>query len=160
MRRRGLVVGACFLAVTVVGFALAQPSGPLRPDQFITFGWIWSAGQAVQPFTIPSCTGNITPDGSSANDYICNLVGNITLKNPTRVVAGYTMNFTFIQPSSGGPYSLTTAHNSGGGTDYLYQGSIGPTLSGNPNAIDYLSCRTYAANTIVCGGLLANVGNP
>jgi len=113
----------------------------------------FTAGQAVTPSAISSCTGTVTPDASKSNDFTCLLSGSITLANPSNLKAGQTLNFDITQPASAGPDTLTL-----GSKYYGASGSSTLVLSTANNAEDYLSCRSITTTKIVCS-LILNISH-
>jgi hypothetical protein len=130
--------------------ALAVLTGASSGIAYLYVPQSFTAGQAVTPFTISSCTGTVTPDASKANDYLCTLSGSITLANPTNLKAGQTMNFWFTQPSSAGPDTLTL------GSDYQAAGGSGTLVLSTANSTkDFMSCRSDTTSTLTCVLMLA-----
>lgn len=148
MRKILLIAAACFLGTASL-FALAQ-NAALRPDQFITLPWDWSAGQAVTPSAGGSVSGTVTPNAQAANDFSYVLTGNLTIANPSNLSAGETLNFDLQQDSTGGrTLSLGSDFVAPGGTATL-------VLSTAAFAEDFLSCRSITTGKIVCT-LLNNI---
>lgn len=81
-------------------------------------------------YTGGSTTGTITPDVANGNVQKITLTGNITWNAFGNPESGQSMTLIVIQPSSGGPYTLTSTMKFAGGTK---------TLSTAANAIDIIS---------------------
>lgn len=77
-----------------------------------------------------STTGTITPDVANGNVQTITLTGSITLNAFANAEAGQSMTVVVTQPSSGGPYTLTSTMKFAGGTK---------TLSTGANEIDIIS---------------------
>jgi hypothetical protein len=59
-------------------------------------------------YTWPSATGTITPSISSGTVHYMTLSGNITLNSIANAVTGSSITLIMNQPSSGGPYTLSS----------------------------------------------------
>jgi len=81
-------------------------------------------------YTGGSTTGTITPDVANGNVQSITLSGNITWSAFGNAEAGQSMTMIIKQPSSGGPYTLTSTMNFAGGTK---------TLSTAADAVDIVS---------------------
>lgn len=81
-------------------------------------------------YTGGSTTGTITPDVVNGNVQSITLTGSITFNAFANAEAGQTMTLIVKQPSSGGPYTLTSTMNWAGGTK---------TLSTAADAVDIIS---------------------
>jgi hypothetical protein len=81
-------------------------------------------------YTGGSTTGTITPDVANGNVQSITLTGSITLNAFANAEAGQSMTMIIKQPSSGGPYTLTSTMNWAGGTK---------TLSTAADAVDIVS---------------------
>lgn len=81
-------------------------------------------------YTGGSTTGTITPDVANGNVQKITLSGNITLNALGNPETGHSMTLIVIQPSSGGPYTLTSSMKFAGASK---------TLSTAANAIDIIS---------------------
>ena len=81
-------------------------------------------------YTGGSTTGTITPDVANGNVQSITLTGSITLNAFANAEAGQSMTLIVKQPSSGGPYTLTSTMVFAGGTK---------TLSTGANEIDIIS---------------------
>ena len=81
-------------------------------------------------YTGGSTTGTITPDVVNGNVQSITLTGSITFNAFSNPEAGQTMTLIVKQPSSGGPYTLTSTMKFAGGTK---------TLSTAADAIDIIS---------------------
>ena len=80
--------------------------------------------------TTLSTSGTITPDVADGNVAVITLSGNITINGFSGVANGDSMTFILKQPTSGGPYTLSSTMKFAGGNK---------TLSTTANAIDVLS---------------------
>lgn len=89
-------------------------------------------------------TGTITPDGTNGDLQVLNLSGSITFNAFNNPQPGQTVTFAVVQPSSGGPYTLTSTMKFAGGNK---------TLSTAANAVDLMTV-TYVNSTI---GYLASL---
>ena len=81
-------------------------------------------------YTGGSTTGTITPDVANGNVQAITLSGNITFNGFANAEAGQSMTLIVSQPSSGGPYTLTSTMLFAGGTK---------TLSTAANAVDIIT---------------------
>ena len=81
-------------------------------------------------YTGGSTTGTITPDVVNGNVQSITLTGSITFNAFNSPETGQSMTLIVKQPSSGGPYTLTSTMKFAGGTD---------TLSTAADAIDIIS---------------------
>lgn len=81
-------------------------------------------------YTGGTTTGTITPDVANGNVQVITLSGNITFNAFSNAETGQSMTLIVKQPSSGGPYTLTTTMKFAGGTK---------TLSTDADAIDIIS---------------------
>lgn len=81
-------------------------------------------------YTSGSTTGTITPDVQNGNVQSITLTGSITLNAFNNPVSGQSLTLIVKQPSSGGPYTLTSSMKFAGGTN---------TLSTTADAIDVIS---------------------
>jgi len=81
-------------------------------------------------YTGGTTTGTITPDVVNGNVQSITLTGSITFNAFSNPEAGQTMTLIVKQPSSGGPYTLTSTMKFAGGTN---------TLSTAADAIDIIS---------------------
>lgn len=81
-------------------------------------------------YTGGSTTGTITPDVANGNVQSITLTGSITLNAFANAETGQSMTMIIKQPSSGGPYTLTSTMNWAGGEK---------TLSTDANAVDIVS---------------------
>lgn len=81
-------------------------------------------------YSAGSTTGTITPDVANGNVQKITLTGNITFNAFGNPESGQSMTLIVIQPSSGGPYTLTSTMKFAGGTK---------TLSTAADAIDIIS---------------------
>jgi hypothetical protein len=94
-------------------------------------------------YTGGSTTGTITPDCANGNIQTVTLTGNITFNAFANPAAGQTMSMLITQPSSGGPYTLTSSMKFAGGVK---------TLSTAADAIDMLTVSyigtTYYASLV------------
>jgi hypothetical protein len=81
-------------------------------------------------YTGGTTTGTITPDVANGNVQVITLSGNITFNAFSNAETGQSMTLIVKQPSSGGPYTLTTTMKFAGGTK---------TLSTAADAIDIIS---------------------
>lgn len=81
-------------------------------------------------YTGGSTTGTITPDVANGNVQSITLTGSITLNAFANAETGQSMTLIIKQPSSGGPYTLTSTMNWAGGTK---------TLSTAADAVDIVS---------------------
>lgn len=77
-----------------------------------------------------STTGTITPDVANGNVQTVTLTGNITFNAFANAEAGQSMTVIITQPSSGGPYTLTSTMKFSGGNK---------TLSTDADAIDIMT---------------------
>ena len=81
-------------------------------------------------YTGGATTGTITPDCTNGNVQSITLTGAITLNALGSPEAGHSMTLIVRQPSSGGPYTLTSSMKFAGGTK---------TLSTTANAYDIIT---------------------
>lgn len=81
-------------------------------------------------YTGGTTTGTITPDVVNGNVQSITLTGSITFNAFSTAETGQTMTLIVKQPSSGGPYTLTSTMKFAGGTK---------TLSTTADAIDIIS---------------------
>lgn len=81
-------------------------------------------------YTGGTTTGTITPDVQNGNVQSITLTGSITLNAFNNPVSGQSLSLIVKQPSSGGPYTLTSTMKFAGGTK---------TLSTAADAIDVIS---------------------
>ena len=81
-------------------------------------------------YTGGTSTGTITPDCANGNVQSITLSGSITLNALGSPETGHSMTLIVRQPSSGGPYTLTSSMKFAGGTK---------TLSTTANAYDIIS---------------------
>jgi len=81
-------------------------------------------------YTGGTTTGTITPDVQNGNVQSITLTGSITLNAFNNPVSGQSLSLIVKQPSSGGPYTLTSTMKFAGGTK---------TLSTTADAIDVIS---------------------
>lgn len=81
-------------------------------------------------YTSGSTTGTITPDVANGNIQSITLTGNITLNAFGNPETGQSMTLIIKQPSSGGPYTLTSSMKFAGADK---------TLSTSASAIDIVS---------------------
>jgi hypothetical protein len=81
-------------------------------------------------YTGGSTTGTITPDVANGNIQKITLTGNITLNALGNPETGHSLTLIVIQPSSGGPYTLSSTMKFAGGAN---------TLSTGANDIDIIS---------------------
>lgn len=81
-------------------------------------------------YTSGTTTGTITPDVANGNVQSITLTGSITLNAFANAEAGQSLTLIVRQPSSGGPYTLTSTMKFAGGTK---------TLSTGANEIDIIS---------------------
>ena len=81
-------------------------------------------------YTGGTTTGTITPDVANGNVQVITLSGNITWNAFGSAEAGQSMTMVIKQPSSGGPYTLTSSMIFSGGTK---------TLSTTASAVDVMT---------------------
>jgi len=81
-------------------------------------------------YTSGTTTGTITPDVANGNVQSITLTGNITLNAFANPETGQSLTLIVKQPSSGGPYTLTSTIKFAGGSN---------TLSTDADAVDILS---------------------
>ena len=74
-------------------------------------------------YTGGSATGTITPDVANGNVQSITLTGSITFNAFANAAAGQSMTMIVQQPSSGGPYTLTSTMKFAGGTKTLSTGA-------------------------------------
>lgn len=74
-------------------------------------------------YTGGSTTGTITPDVANGNVQAITLTGSITFSAFSNAEAGQSMTLIVTQPSSGGPYTLTSTMKFAGGTKTLSTGA-------------------------------------
>jgi hypothetical protein len=90
-----------------------------------------------------STTGTVTPDCANGNVQTVTLTGNITFNAFANAVSGQSLTMIITQPSSGGPYTLTSSMKFAGGVK---------TLSTAANAVDMLTVSyigtTYYASLV------------
>lgn len=103
---------------------------------------IFTKRQAVAPVTLAYAT-SIAPDLSLSNSFLVTLTGNLTLANPTGLVAGASFTITLTQDATGG---RTIAF----GTAYKFPGGTAPALSTAANAKDKLFCHSDNGTTLDC----------
>lgn len=78
----------------------------------------------------PASSGTIAPDPAGGTYGVITLSGNITFNGFTNPIAGQSYTLVIKQPSSGGPYTLTSS--------MLFSGA-GKTLSVAANAVDVMT---------------------
>ena len=81
-------------------------------------------------YTSGTATGTITPDPNNGSVQKITLTGSITLNSLSNVASGDSMTLIVKQPSSGGPYTLSSSMKFAGGTK---------ALSTDANAIDIIT---------------------
>jgi hypothetical protein len=94
-----------------------------------------------------TATGSTTYDFATNQNFVLTLSGNLTLANPTTESVGQSGFFVFIQPSSGGPYTVSLP--SGG--QYYTAGTHGLTLSTAANAVDVVPYIVQADGKVLLG---------
>ena len=92
-----------------------------------------------------TATGSTTYDFATNQNFVLTLSGNLTLANPTTEAVGQSGFFVFIQPSSGGPYTVSL------GTEYYTAGTHGLTLSTAANAVDVVPYIVQADGKVLLG---------
>jgi hypothetical protein len=97
-------------------------------DQQLSNLAIKNYGEIV--YTSGGATGTITPDPNNGSVQKITLTGSITLNALSNVASGDSMTLIVKQPSSGGPYTLSSSMKFAGGTK---------TLSTTANAIDIIT---------------------
>ena len=97
-------------------------------DQQLSNLSIKNFGEIV--YTSGTATGTITPDPNNGSVQKITLTGNITMNSLSNVASGDSMTLIVKQPSSGGPYTLSSSMKFAGGTK---------TLTTTANAIDIIT---------------------
>jgi hypothetical protein len=92
-----------------------------------------------------TATGSTTYDFATNQNFVLTLSGNLTLANPTTESVGQSGFFVFIQPSSGGPYTVSL------GTEFQTVGGAGLTLSTTASAVDVVPYIVQASGKILLG---------
>ena len=106
-----------------------NPNQPINfSDQQLSNLSIKNFGEIV--YTSGTATGTITPDPNNGSVQKITLTGNITLNSLSSAASGDSMTLIVKQPSSGGPYTLSSSMKFAGGTK---------TLSTTANAIDIIT---------------------
>tara|TARA_Y100001938_G_scaffold138811_1_gene204842 strand:- start:95 stop:988 length:894 start_codon:yes stop_codon:yes gene_type:complete len=106
-----------------------NPNQPVNfSDQQLSNLSIKNFGEIV--YTSGTATGTITPDPNNGSVQKITLTGNITLNSLSSAASGDSMTLIVKQPSSGGPYTLSSSMKFAGGTK---------TLSTTANAIDIIT---------------------
>lgn len=106
-----------------------NPNQPINfSDQQLSNLSFKNFGEIV--YTSGSATGTITPDPNNGSVQSITLTGSITLNSLSNVASGDSMTLIVKQPSSGGPYTLSSSMKFAGGTK---------TLSTTANAIDIIT---------------------
>jgi hypothetical protein len=102
---------------------------------------VWTAAQrgAVTALTYGA---TVTPDFALSNNYSLALTGNVTLANPTNLVAGQSGVIAVSQDATG---SRTMAF----GSYWKFTGGTAPTLTTTANAIDDIAYYVESATRIV-----------
>ena len=106
-----------------------------NPNQPINFGDQQLSNLSFKNFgeivyTSGTATGTITPDPNNGSVQKITLTGSITLNSLSNVASGDSMTLIVKQPSSGGPYTLSSSMKFAGGTK---------TLSTGANEIDIIT---------------------
>lgn len=113
----------------------------------------YTAAQVVTPTSGGTQTsgGTLTPNFALSNSLTFTFgAGNLTLANPTGVIAGQNYQIAITQDSVGG---RTITY----GTNWKFGGGTAPTLSTGANDVDILSCLAYTTTTIACTLAIVNV---
>jgi len=97
-------------------------------DQQLSNLSIKNYGEIV--YTSGTATGTITPDPNNGSVQKITLTGSITLNSLSNVASGDSMTLIVKQPSSGGPYTLSSSMKFAGGQK---------ALSTDANAIDIIT---------------------
>ena len=97
-------------------------------DQQLSNLSIKNYGEIV--YTSGTATGTITPDPNNGSVQKITLTGSITLNSLSNVASGDSMTLIVKQPSSGGPYTLSSSMKFAGGSK---------ALSTDANAIDIIT---------------------
>jgi hypothetical protein len=84
----------------------------------------------------------ITVNAALGNDFRVTLGGNRTMGAPSNAADGQSVTFELIQPSSGGPYTVTWASGAGG---YSFGSGTAPVLSTAAGATDLVAFRYSGA---------------
>ncbi len=84
-----------------------------------TFSQINLKDYSETVYTSGTTTGTITPDVANGNVQSITLTGSITFSAFSNAAAGQSMTMIIRQPSSGGPYTLTSTMKFAGGTKTL-----------------------------------------
>lgn len=92
-----------------------------------------------------TATGSTTYDFATNQNFVLTLSGNLTLANPTTESVGQSGFFVFIQPSSGGPYTVSL------GTEFQTASGAGLTLSTAASAVDVVPYIVQASGKILLG---------
>lgn len=117
--RKLIAPAACFL-LGALGLALAQGSGALRPEVFISLPWTWTATQSSTPQSLTISTSTFTPAAAAGNNIKFTLIHAscpCTLANPSGTVVAGTSGVIEITQSSTGSDTIGTW-----GSSYLYAG--------------------------------------
>lgn len=115
----------------------------------------WTAGQAVTPDTATSCgtqsaAGTMTPNFAISNSCDATFgAGNLTIANPTNVIAGQVYVIDLTQDATGGR-TVTW------GSEYKWGGATAPTLSTGGADVDEIVCRAKTTTFLVCAMVAVN----
>ena len=96
----------------------------------------------TQPATVST---NQTLDFATYQNFVLTLGASITLSDPTTETIGQSGFIVFIQPSSGGPYTVSL------GTEFQTAGGAGLTLSTAANSVDVVPYIVQATGKILLG---------
>lgn len=112
----------------------------------------WTAGQAVTPTASGTQTagGTLTPNFALSNSTTFTFgAGNLTIANPTGIIAGQQYLFAMTQDSVGGR-TITW------GTDFKWGGGTAPTISTGASNKDIVSCWADTSTTLECTLAIVN----
>jgi len=103
-------------------------------NTFLSSDIVFSAEVTFSPSATPTYDFSTFLNGSTT------MTSNITSVTMTNLKAGQAGMITYIQPSSGGPYTLPATFNS----NFKFPGGVQPVLSTTANAVDiiFYSCRS------------------
>lgn len=113
----------------------------------------WTAGQAVTPTASGTQTagGTLTPNFALSNSTTFTFgAGNLTIANPTGIIAGQQYLFAMTQDAVGGR-TITW------GTDFKWGGGTAPTISTGASNKDIVSCWADTSTTLECTLAIVNV---
>lgn len=134
---------------TLFGTAATQNTGTSGANiPLLSTNNTWGKGQAVSPFALTD-GASIAVDATQSNSFTVTLAGNRALANPTGIIAGQFLEFSFLQDATG---SRTLSY----GTNFKFPGGTAPVLTTAANAEDDMSCWARTTVILICQ-ILSNV---